>query len=458
MTLKLERLENWRQALTAQHNSATLAKMPRWQRFILVPGRVGFAVGQDILSGQITLRAMSLVYTTLLALVPLLAISFSVLKAFGVHNQIEPVLAEFLDPLGERGQEITAGIIGFVDNIDVGVLGFLGFLFLFYAVISLLQKVESSLNYIWQVPVERTLGQKLRDYFSAVIIGPVLIIAAMGVIASMMGSGVMRTLGDFGPMTHLIDMAERVVSLALVVGIFTFLLLFLPNTRVRFLPALIGGIVAAALWSVIGWGFATFVARSANYTVIYSAFAALFLFIIWLYLVWLIVMVGSAVAFYVQNPHYIGIRREAARYGIALTERVALIVAHHIVRAWYRDEGPASANRLARVTGAPMPVLLKVLAALEAAGIIGRTGESRQDYLPARPPEDTPLKAVLDAVRTDEGVGHPPPAPLAQPADVDQVLARIDGAVAASLADISLKDFAGTTTSTAAATISGTCA
>ena len=95
---------------------------------------------------------MSLVYTTLLSMVPLLAISFSILKGFGVHNRIEPFLESLLEPLGEKGSEITARVIEFVNNVQVGVLGFVGFLLLFYTVISLLQKVERSLNYIWHVP------------------------------------------------------------------------------------------------------------------------------------------------------------------------------------------------------------------------------------------------------------------------------------------------------------------
>ena len=98
--------------------------------------------------GQLTLRAMSLVYTTILSLVPLLAISFSILKGFGVHNQVEPMLLNLLAPLGNKGVEITERIVGFVDNVKVGVLGSLGFVLLFYTVVSLMQKIERTFNYV----------------------------------------------------------------------------------------------------------------------------------------------------------------------------------------------------------------------------------------------------------------------------------------------------------------------
>ena len=97
---------------------------PRWERAVIGAVRVVWAVVRDVTDGQITLRAMSLVYTTLLSLVPLLAISFSILKGFGVHNQIEPFLRRTMEPLGERRDEVVSQIVGFVDNVQVGVLGF----------------------------------------------------------------------------------------------------------------------------------------------------------------------------------------------------------------------------------------------------------------------------------------------------------------------------------------------
>ena len=118
-----------------------LASMPEWQALSIKLLRIFHAVIRDLSGGLPTLRAMGLVYTTLLSLVPLLAVGFSVLKGFGVHNQIEPLLQSALTPLGEQGEEITAHIIGFVDNIEVGILGAVGIALLFYTVVSLIQKI-----------------------------------------------------------------------------------------------------------------------------------------------------------------------------------------------------------------------------------------------------------------------------------------------------------------------------
>jgi len=438
-------VEKWRalrRAVLTLQEPHRLEGLPRWKRLPRACLCVATAVVRDLLSGELTLRAMSLVYTTLLSLVPLLAIGFSMLKALGVHNRVEPALAELLEPLGERGQEITARIIEFVDNIQVGVLGFLGLLLLLYTVVSLLQKVEHALNFIWHVPSERRMLEKVRDYLSAVIVGPLLLIAATGVIASLMSSQVMQTVTAFGPLGDFLAFAGRLTSLLLIIAAFTFLYMFLPNTRVHLKAALAGGGAAGLLWIVVGWGFATFIAGSARYTAIYSAFATLIFFLIWLYLVWLIVLLGSAVSFYVQNPQYIGVERNRVRYAIALTEKSALLVLYHIVGNWYRGEPPPTADDLARVNGLPEPLVLQVGDTLERAGFIEHAGDREGGYLPARPPETTNLASVLEAVRQDEGDGHPAIPALEEPAPLRRVCEGIDLALRQGCGGLTLKAFA----------------
>ena len=127
-------------------------------------GRTAYAMARDVLSGQLTLHAMSLVYTTLLSIVPLLALSFSVLKALGVHQRMEPFLFQFFEPLGPQGIQLAEQILGFVDNMKVGVLGSVGLALLVYTVVSLLQKIERSFNMIWRVPDMRSMAQRFSNY------------------------------------------------------------------------------------------------------------------------------------------------------------------------------------------------------------------------------------------------------------------------------------------------------
>lgn len=177
---------------------------PKGKAFLLVSIRIALRVIQDFMQGQLTLRAMSLVYTTLLSLVPLLALSFSMLKAFGIHNQLEPLLLNFLAPLGEKGAELATQIVQFVENIGVGVLGSLGLLLLVYTVVSLIQKVEASLNFIWHVNSVRSLSQRLSGYLSVVMVGPLLIVTALGITATMMNSGLVQQIVAIEPFGSLV--------------------------------------------------------------------------------------------------------------------------------------------------------------------------------------------------------------------------------------------------------------
>ena len=125
------------------------APRSEWRKFLQI---IAMTL-RDLMGGMITLRAMSLVYTTLLSLVPLLAVSISVLKGFGVHDQLEPTLVHLLAPLGEKSVEISAKIVGFVENMRIGVLGALGLAMLIYTAVSLIQKIEAAFNQTWRLKI-----------------------------------------------------------------------------------------------------------------------------------------------------------------------------------------------------------------------------------------------------------------------------------------------------------------
>ena len=303
-----------------------MSSLPWWKVLLIRVLRVFYVVIRDLLEGQLTLRAMSLVYTTLLAMVPLLAVTFSVLKGFGVHNQIEPLLLNFLRPMGERGVEVTSRIIGFVDSVKAGILGSIGFALLIYTVISLIQKIERACNDTWHVNRSRPLSQKFSDYLSVILIGPVLVFSALGITASVMSTAVVQKMVAIKVFGSLMELATKLVPYLLVIAAFTFVYIFVPNTRVRFRSALTGGLVAGVLWETSGWAFASFVVKSAKYTAIYSGFAILIMFMIWLYLSWLIVLVGASVAYYHQHPESVTSYRRELRLSNRMQEKLALLV------------------------------------------------------------------------------------------------------------------------------------
>jgi len=419
-----------------------LSSLPWWKALLIRVLRVFYVVIRDLLEGQLTLRAMSLVYTTLLAMVPLLAVSFSVLKGFGVHNQIEPLLLNFLRPLGERGVEVTSRIIGFVDSVKAGILGSIGFALLIYTVISLIQKIERACNDTWHVNRSRPLSQKFSDYLSVILIGPVLVFSALGITASVMSTAVVQKMVAIKVFGSLMELATKLVPYLLVIAAFTFVYIFVPNTRVRFRSALTGGLVAGVLWETSGWAFASFVVKSAKYTAIYSGFAILIMFMIWLYLSWLIVLVGASVAYYHQHPESVTSYRRELRLSNRMQEKLALLVMFLVGNNYYDNLPALTLEEFAQSLNVPMEALEPIMEALEGYGLLSQTANEPPTYLPARPLDTAELKDVLDAVRgANEIVDLKPQSESAELA-VDQLVDHLDQAMAGALRGSTLKDLA----------------
>jgi membrane protein len=417
--------------------------VPPWKAFAYRLARMVLVVARDLESGDLTLRAMSLVYTTLLSLVPLLALSFSVLKAFGVHNQIEPTLNRFLAPLGDQRDEVTHRIIGFIANLNVRVLGAVGLVLLLYTVVSLVQKIESSFNHIWHVHLPRSLGERFSNYLSVLMIGPILVFSALAVTAGIATNALWQHLMAVQPVGALASWIGRTTPYLLVISAFTFIYIFVPNTKVRFFPALVGGIVGGVLWQSAGMLFALFVATSARYSAIYSSFAILILFMIWLYLSWLILLIGAAVAFYRQHPEYLVARGGEPGISVRMRERLALTLMSMIARQHVYGGAPWTLEGFTQQLGVTMHAVDLVLDALCDSGLLAMSGEEQPGYLPARDLESVSVKQLLEAVRR---AGEDPaltPNSLPVSASVEMVLQKLEDATASAVGAVTLRDLAG---------------
>jgi membrane protein len=416
--------------------------LPRARAWLFRLLQTAIVLARDLAQGQLTLRAMGLVYTTLLSIVPLLALSFSVLKAFGVYNQIRPMLLNFLEPLGEKGVELTARIVQFIENVNVGVLGSVGLALLLYTAVSLVQKIEEAFNFIWHVSRSRGIGERFSRYLSALLVGPVLVFSAIGITAGLASLGLVREAMEVEGIGWLALHAGRLVPYLLVIGAFTFVYTFMPNTRVRLGPALAGGVAGGILWQSAGWAFALFAASSTNYAAIYSGFAILILFMLWLYLSWLILLFGASVAFYAQHPEYLVAQGGEPRLSNRMRERLALVIMGRIARRHLEGAAPLSAEALAQSLHVPMRAVDAVLASLHAGGILAPTGTEPAGWLPARDLADLSVKALLDTVRASGENRFLNPESLAASDAIDQLLRRSDDAAEAALRGVSVRDLA----------------
>ena len=405
-------------------------------RFAAVVLRYIYGLGRDIVFGQLTLRAMSLVYTTLLSVVPLIAFSFSVLKGLGKHKELEPLLYDFLAPLGPQGEQITQQVIALVDNVKGSVLGGVSLAFFIYTAISMVQKVEESFNYVWYVSKPRSFARRFSEYFFVLLIGPILMVTALGMITSIRSNAVVQMLLANESLGRIFVVGSQLTPYLLITGVFTFLYMYMPNTKVKFKAALVGGLAGGFLWASAGAFFATFILYASRTQLIYSGFAVAITTLIWLYLSWLILLIGAQLAFYFQQPAFLRIGRREPRLSNSMRERLALNVMYLVGKAFRNPDATTSIREISQQLSMPSIALAPVTNALESAALLITT--ENEELLPGREMARIPLNDILAVVRTQGETGsfRDP----AWTAEIDALGAEMDSALARVSAEKTLSD------------------
>jgi membrane protein len=300
--------------------------------------------------------------------------------------------------------------------------------------------VEASFNFVWQVDRLRGLTQRFSSYLTVILIGPVLIFTAIGVTATVMNTSLVQQLISIRPFGELVVLGSRLVPYLLVIGAFTFLYMFIPNTRVKLFPAAVGGIVAGVLWQTSGWAFAAFVATSSKYAAIYSGFAILILLLIWLYLSWLILLLGAQVAFYVQYPQYV--TREPVRLQLSnrLREQLALQLMFMLADHHINQRDPWTLEALVKRLALPMQPISQVLRLMMETGFVAETSDEPPAYLPRRDIETITVAELLDVVRSAGENRLLALQSLPQQPEVERAMDSIHTAVVQQLGSQTLRD------------------
>ncbi len=352
-------------------------------------------------------RASALTYSSLLSIVPFLAVVFAVMKAFGLHIDLAQPLCDLLAPLGERGDTIAMQILEFVENSQTGALGAVGFAALLVTVLSILNNIEVSVNEIWHVQRMRSWLRRIADYTALLVIGPLSLFLVLTATASVMSSHVARVVVS-NPVFHIVGflglkLAPYVVSsfvFALVIGL-------VPNTRVRLEAAAVGGIFSGVAWQASNWAFAHFVvsaSRASAREVLFAGFAALPLFLLWMYLGWAVFLLGAELGYVVQNAGVMEWRELERRYGHGLRVYIGLRATLTLVWHFVQGKPVPDTVTLSKSVGAPAPILEEIFAVLEQRDLLLRSGDGAQRYVLARDPELIPVAEVLEHLRGDVAI------------------------------------------------------
>src|SRR5258708_26295063 len=343
------------------------------------------ALIRDWLSGDISIRAMSLAYTTLLSLVPLMVCSLEVRKGLGARADLRLIVHEFLRPVGSAATQLTESVMQFVANMRGELLGSIGLAFLVYTVITTIQKVETSFNFVWRVGRRRSFGRRFTEYLTVMILGPILLAVALGLLGSAENSPVARWLYAVAPFAAILRVLGRILPSAIVTLVFTCMYAFIPNIRVQFRAALIGGVTAGIIWALVATLFTAVIVYSSQLVPVYSGFAIGLTTLIWVYLSWLILLIVAQLAFYVQFPQYLRHGHQTIELPGGDREHVGLSIMYLIGRHFAAGKRYWNAGRLAAELDIPGIALAPVLARLERAGLIVATEDEL--FVPGRDPE-----------------------------------------------------------------------
>jgi membrane protein len=382
---------------------------------------------RDFQADGCLLRASALTYTTLLSIVPLLALMVSVLKGFGVQDVLEPLI---LKNLAIGSVEVVSNIFRYIENTHFGRLGALGLIFLILAVLTLLSNIEKSFNHIWRVKETRSLLRRFSDYFSVVLLSPLLILVAVSMSSSLQSQTLVQHLLETAYVGEAVLLLFKLLPFLAMWAAFTSLYLFMPNTRVRFLSALIGGIFGGTLWQLVQWGYVYFQVGVAKYNAIYGTMAALPIFIVWLYVSWVIVLLGLELTYALQNASTMRQELGDEQINFASRQRLALTVLLLVGEAFYAGQPAWTKQRLCSELKLPPRKASELLTDMVRLGLLVAVqdeGEESTSYQPGRAPDNLLLRDLLEMLRKD-GADCPQGFRLPASEEVDEVEQRLAAA------------------------------
>ncbi len=348
------------------------------------------------------LRASGLAYSTLLSLVPLLALAFALLKGLGIQRRLEPLL---LQHLAVGNQEVVARILDYVDRTRVGSLGAVGLVALVLTAVGLIGNVELTLNDIWQVRRGRSPVRKVADYVAILVLGPILLFLSLSLTTSVHAPALAERLKLLGA---LVPGLVRVLPLVAVWIAFTALYLILPNRRIPLGSAVLGGVVAGTVWHGAEWTYIRFQIGVARYNAIYGALAQLPVLLVWVYVSWCIVLWGAELAYVHHLPRRWRVLRTRGGLWVPRLDAALRLLNEAVVPFCRGEAAPTEADAVA-ASGLHPGGAAGLVDRLVDVGLLVRTQEDPPRLIPARSPEDTPAALVVERIwRLDESDGPVP--------------------------------------------------
>ena len=347
-------------------------------------------------------RASALTFYSLLSVVPVIAMMFGIAKGFGLEKRIEIELMERMQGQEEVAKRIISFASSLLENTSGGFIAGIGVAFLFWAVIKVLSNIENSFNDIWGVKTPRSIGRKFSDYLSKMLVCPFLLITASSATVAISSQirlviqkiSIFSTIGPF--MVFLLGLLPYCTIWIM----FTFVFIFMPNTKVRLRSGLLGGLVAGTIFQIVQRIYITFQIGAAKYGAIYGSFAALPLFLLWLQISWLVVLFGAELSFAHQNVETYEFEQDCLSASYSFKKLLSLLITHLLIRNFCKAEQPWDAEKISHALEMPIRLVRQLLFELVGSGILSEVRKDNKDvaYQPAIDVGKLTVKYVVESI------------------------------------------------------------
>jgi membrane protein len=391
--------------------------------------------------------ASVLTYYSLLNLVPVVAVAFAMAKGFGLEKLIEKQILQMAAKANWQA-DITTQIISFshklLDQAKGGLIAGVGIVLLFWTVISIMGKIEASLNDIWEINKSRTLIRKISDYIAMMVLGPVLLIVSSSatVLVASQVKVFVNKIAFLGVLGKGILLALNLLPYVSIWTLLTMLYLIMPNTKIPLRSAMAGGIFAGTIAQIVQWIYIKFQIGVASYGAIYGSFAALPLFLAMLQMSWMIVLFGAEIAYASEHYETYGFHPDYSRISVSSKKVLMLRIFHLLTKMFSLGEKPLSAPQISHALKIPVRLVWQLLHELSDVGLVVETIKGVKGevaFQPGRTIENITVKFALDEYEK-HGVTKIPDDQSEEAEKISKYLKDISETIEKSPANVRLKE------------------
>jgi len=358
---------------------------------------------RGITEDRCQLRASALTFYSLLSVVPVLAMGFGIAKGFGFEKTLEKMLFENFQVQEQIVTQVVEFAHALLENVKGGLVAGIGLLILLYTIIKILSHIENAFNDIWGIKRPRSLGRKITDYLSLILIAPILfaLSSAVSVVINSGAHFIVEKIAILEIVSPAIFLSLKLLPYCVIWILFIFVYMFIPNTKVNFRSGILAGIIAGTLYLIFQWLYIKFQVGVSRYNTIYGSFAALPLFFIWLQYSWVIVLFGAEFAFAHQNVDTYEFEQDCLNVSRYFKRLLSLRIVNLLVREFHDGGKPWDATRIAHELDTPIRLVQEILYELISADVISEVNINENKgiaYQPARDTDTITIKYVLEAL------------------------------------------------------------